>query len=241
MGPCISTPSLQARFDAVVLERDELRNQLRRIHWCALEEARYTSDYTPEYAKARWEVLDSDLDRIKPMEKHTSAGETLYSASDLRQLRDDIMDERYKKAVQEADLYGVPFPGSFCSEMSRWTSNIMLRANEADDARGMRREALRGVRSYHLYMQSDRRESFRYTFGFTLNDPHTRWPAVWPWRRDAVCAPDWKWREDLHLHWFGPDFHEEARAFVQACRDPRMKGAIPNVLTCLAKLHALEG
>ena len=234
----MSTPSLQARFEEVLTERNELRSQLRRIHWCALEEARYTSDYTPEYAKTRWEVLDSDLDRIKPMEKRTSTGETLYSASDLRQIRADITNERCRKAMQEADLYGVPFPGSFCSEMSKWSSHLMLRANKADDACGLRRAALRGVRACHLYMISDRKESFRYTFGFTLDDPHTRWPAVWPWRRDAICAPDWEWREDLHHYWFGPEFHEEARAFVEACRDPCMKRAIPNVLTRLAKMHA---
>ena len=241
MGTCMSTPSLQARFDEVRLERDELRNQLCRIHWCALEESRFISDYTAEYAKKRWEVLDSDLQKVEPMKKRTSAGETLYSASDLRQLQNDIMDERCRQAVQEADRYGVPFPGSFCSEMHRWSSDCKLRANGADDARGLRRAALRGVRSYHLYMRSDRRGSFMYTFGVTLDDPTARWPSVWPWRRDAVLSPDWQWREDQHLYWFGPEFHEEARAFVTACRDPRMKNAIPNVLTCLAKMHALEG
>lgn len=230
MGSCVSS---RRRFDEVCSERDELRRQIRRVHLYALEESQFVTEFTAEEAKARWKVLDSDLELVL----QTRPG--LYSITDLRRLQDAIGNERDERAGQEARKFGIDFPGITALEMCGWRGDYALREDPAHDEKELKRAALRAARLTYLdrKFQAIGGSPMRYTFGYDVADPTRKWPAVWPWRREAVLAPEWVWTADAHAYWFGPQFHDEARALLMSVRERRI---VPLVLTRLAKMHAAD-
>ena len=185
---CVSS---RRRLEEVITERDRLREQIRRVHLHALEESRFVTEFTAEESRTRWGLLDADLERVR------QTGSGAYSIADLRRVRDG-------RAAQEAERFGIAFPGIASLEMCGWRMDYALRADPARDEAELKRVALRAARLFYLderFKEIDGVLQLRsFTFGHDVDSPDTKWPAVWPWRRAAVLAPGWAWTAEQHAY-----------------------------------------
>ena len=217
MGNAASKRALERRLDetqrqliAAQAECAKSNSLLLTIAWKDV----HLNWYTAHGAKLRFALSDEDVARLEPAAERQ--GHLLYFSHDLHPLAEKLLKQREKRLEEEAERYGVSYPGDFASHTCDWRHGRELRSFDQVTLEAVRSHYLRYCIHLPYYMRSIERDD-------------ADWPAVWPWCRKKVLEEGWEWTPEVHNYWFGPSFRAEARVLKEVAD-----------LTRLAKTRAAE-
>jgi hypothetical protein len=224
MGAASSKRAIKRRLDETQKQLNAAHDECNKLNGLllslALKDVQPTW-YTAHGAKLRFGLSEEDLADIRPVS--VVKGHPLYSNIDLHPLAEERTEQRNKLLEEEAKRYGIFYPGDFASHTCDWRLGRDIKSLEQVTLDAVRRHYLEQYTSLVYYMR-------------TLERENTDWPAVWPWRREAVLAEGWEWTPEVHNYWFGPKFKTEAWTMLESI-DVRENKAV-TALTQLAKRHA---